>query len=73
MTKKTIAVVPAAEAFARVGVKHTKGYELIKQHKLDARKQGSRTVVTTDSIEKLIASLPKVALGGAVSTKARAK
>ncbi len=38
---KTDAVVPLLQASERIGVKHTKMYELIRDGKLDARKQVS--------------------------------
>jgi hypothetical protein len=60
MTKlKELKVYPIREAFERVGVKNSKGYELIAAGLLDARKIGSRTVVTADSVAAYIKSLPQ--------------
>ncbi len=63
---KTDAVVPLLQASERIGVKHTKMYELIRDGKLDARKQGSRTVITLESIRQHIASLPRLQTGAAM-------
>lgn len=35
-------------------------YELIKQGKVDARKSGRRTVLTVESLQRYVDSLPKV-------------
>jgi excisionase family DNA binding protein len=41
------------------GLGNTKLYELIGQGVLDARKAGSRTLITAESLNRYIASLPK--------------
>jgi hypothetical protein len=59
MSLKQIKVYPVQEAFERIGVKNSRGYELIAAGRLDARKNGSRTVVTADSVAAYIKSLPQ--------------
>ena len=54
---------PKAEAFRRIGVKNTKGYELIAAGVLDARKSGSATVITAESLRSYAQSLPKMVVG----------
>ncbi len=39
---------------------NTKGYELIAEGKLVARKLGSRTMIETESLKAYVASLPLV-------------
>jgi hypothetical protein len=46
-----------------LGIKRTTLYKLIKEQKLDARKQGHRTYITTASIKRYIASLPGISGG----------
>jgi hypothetical protein len=58
MKLKELKVYPVREAFERIGVKSSKGYELIAAGLLDARKVGARTVVTADSVAAYIRSLP---------------
>ena len=41
------------------GLGNTKLYELIGKGVLDARKAGSRTLITAESLHRYIASLPK--------------
>ncbi len=41
------------------GLGNTKLYELIGQGVLDARKAGSRTLITAESLSRYIAGLPK--------------
>lgn len=41
-----------------LAIGRTQIYKLIKEQKLDAKKQGSRTYITTASIAKYVASLP---------------
>ena len=53
-------LVPKQRAFAVIGVGNTKGYELIAQGKLVARKLGSRTMIETESLRAYVASLPRV-------------
>jgi excisionase family DNA binding protein len=50
-----------AETERLLGVSHATVYRLIAAGRLDARKIGNRTVIFASSIEKLLASLPKVA------------
>jgi hypothetical protein len=42
-----------------IGVGPTKFYELVKSGDLDARKIGSKTVVTAESIRLFVANLPR--------------
>ncbi|GEP59642.1 helix-turn-helix domain-containing protein [Reyranella soli] len=67
------AVLPIKEASKNIGVGHTKMYELIREGKLDARKQGSRTVITVESIGLHIASLPRLQLSANLSRPQRRK
>jgi hypothetical protein len=54
------------------GFGHTRCYELIAAKILDARKAGSRTVITHKSLAAYIAGLPKLELGdGAQDAVAR--
>jgi hypothetical protein len=55
-------LIPVQEGFALIGVKPTKGYSLIHDGTLDARKAGGRTVLTMESIHRYIDSLPPVDL-----------
>lgn len=47
------------EAEAILGVSHATLYRLIAAGRLDARKLDNKTLITTASIERLIAELPK--------------
>jgi len=49
-----------AETEAILGISHATVYRLIRVGRLDAKKIGSKTVITAESIERLIAELPKV-------------
>ena len=49
-----------AETEAILGISHDTLYRLIRVGRLDAKKIGSKTVITAESIERLIAELPKV-------------
>ena len=49
-----------AETEAILGISHATVYRLIRVGRLDAKKIGSKTVITAESIERLIAKLPKV-------------
>ena len=51
-------LTPAQRAFTAIGVGNTKGYELIAEGKLVARKLGSRTMIETESLRAYVASLP---------------
>ena len=53
-------LVPAQRAFAAIGCGNTKGYELIAEGKLVARKLGARTMVEAESWRAYVASLPLV-------------
>ena len=48
-----------AETEAILGISHATVYRLIRVGRLDAKKIGSKTVITA-AIERLIAELPKV-------------
>ncbi len=61
-------LVPVQQAFRMLGLKNTKGYALIGEGKLRARKIGARTVVEMTSIREFAANLPAVP----ASTKAAA-
>jgi excisionase family DNA binding protein len=47
-----------------LAVSHATCYRLIAAGKLDARKLGGKTLITAESIERLIAELPKVGRQG---------
>ena len=49
-----------AETEAILGISHATVYRLIRVGRLDSKKIGSKTVITAESIERLIAELPKV-------------
>ncbi len=53
-------LVPAQRAFAAIGCGNTKGYELIADGKLVARKLGSRTMIEAESLRAYAAGLPRV-------------
>ena len=48
------------ETEALLSVSHAQLYRLIGAGRLDARKIGSRTRITAESIEAFLASLPKI-------------
>jgi excisionase family DNA binding protein len=50
----------ASEAKTLLRVAQTKLYQLINDGKLDARKLGSRTLITGESISALIEGLPRL-------------
>jgi excisionase family DNA binding protein len=50
------------EIEAILGISHATCYRLIAAGKLDARKLGNKTVITAQSIQRLVTELPK--LGG---------
>ena len=52
--------IPLNEACVRACCKRSKMYALIRQKKVIARKMGSRTIVEISSIDKLLASLPRL-------------
>jgi excisionase family DNA binding protein len=45
-----------------LNISHATCYRLIANGKLDARKIGTKTVISAESIERLIADLPKAAV-----------
>jgi hypothetical protein len=47
------------ETKAILGISHATCYRLIGTGDLDARKLGSKTVITRESIERLLVDLPK--------------
>lgn len=47
------------ETEAILNISHATCYRLIAAGKLDARKLGGKTLITTESIERLVAGLPK--------------
>jgi excisionase family DNA binding protein len=49
-----------AETERLLGISHATCYRLIAAGKLDARHLGGKTLITSQSIERLIAELPKV-------------
>jgi hypothetical protein len=51
-------VYSIADACAVGGFKRTRAYELIASGKLDGRKQGSRTIITAESLRAYLAALP---------------
>jgi hypothetical protein len=51
-------LVPAGDAFRALGIGRTKGFELIRDGHLIARKIGSKTLVETRSIRNFAAALP---------------
>ena len=58
MTHEPLAYrIPDASRITGLG--NTKIYELIGQGVLDARKAGSRTLITAESLNRYIANLPK--------------
>jgi excisionase family DNA binding protein len=49
-----------AETEQLLGVSHATLYRLLRADRLDARKIGTKTVITAESIERFIAELPTV-------------
>jgi Helix-turn-helix domain len=43
-----------------LGISHASLYRLIGAGRLDARKLGGKTLITAESIERLVAELPKL-------------
>jgi excisionase family DNA binding protein len=58
------------EAVRASGIGRTRLYELIRDGRIDARKDGSRTLVMPKSLRKYIASLPRRATGQQIATQA---
>jgi Helix-turn-helix domain len=52
------------ETEAILNISHATCYRLIKAQKLDARKLGGKTLITVESIERLVTELPKVGRQG---------
>lgn len=52
-------LVSAREARASIGVGVTKFYELLSDQKLDARKIGRRTFITSESLRAFVDGLPR--------------
>jgi excisionase family DNA binding protein len=50
----------AADAKAALGVGNTRFYELIAAGEFDARKMGSRTMITAESLKRYVESLPRI-------------
>lgn len=63
-TGNVVSIEPLAlnvrSAAAYIGVGRTKIFELIAEGKIDARKAGTRTLVTVASLKAYLASLPPV-------------
>jgi hypothetical protein len=53
-------LIPARRAFASIGCGTTKGYSLIADGTLVARKLGTRTMIEAESLRAYAASLPRV-------------
>ncbi len=47
-----------------LGISHASLYRLIRAGRLDARKLGGKTLITADSIERLVTELPKIGCRG---------
>ena len=52
-------LVPLDTAFRALGIGRTKGFALIRDGHLVARKIGSRTVVEAESLRRFAAALPR--------------
>jgi hypothetical protein len=52
-------LLPAEDAFAALGIGRTKGFALIREGHLAARKVGTRTLVEVESIHSFVAGLPR--------------
>ncbi|MDB5964027.1 MAG: hypothetical protein JWQ72_527 [Polaromonas sp.] len=53
-------LIPLDPAFRAIGVRRTKGYELIALGHLTMVKIGGKSLITTDSLRSFAASLPPV-------------
>lgn len=53
-------LVPTSAAFQALGIGRTKGWELIRDGHLVARKIGARTLVEAESVRRFAAELPRV-------------
>jgi hypothetical protein len=62
-------IYPAREARAAIGCGNQKFYNLINNGTLDTRRFGKRTYITSESLERFVASLPEVI----TPTKAKAE
>jgi hypothetical protein len=47
-----------------LGISHASLYRLIGSGRLDARKLGGKTLITADSIERLVSEMPRVRCQG---------
>lgn len=52
--------ISIGEAVRRFGIGRTKIYELIQCGKIEAFKLGRRTLINVDSVQALIAELPRI-------------
>lgn len=62
------ALYSVREAEAILGVSHATIYRLLAEGRLDGRKLDSKTVITDESIRRLIIALPSVKVGAAAET-----
>lgn len=53
-----------ADACRALGVGKTKLYALIGAGRLDARSLGKKTLITAESVQRLLDSLPRAPIGG---------
>jgi hypothetical protein len=53
-------LLPVPEALRRVGLGRTRFYELARAGHFDCRKAGRRTLVTTESLDRFAAALPRL-------------
>jgi len=65
-------VYSVADACAVGGFGRSRCYKLIAAGKLDARKMGSRTVITHDSLTAYLASLPAADIKTGLAKRAKA-
>ena len=52
-------LIPCRNAFRALGIGDTKGWELIRDGHLIARKIGSRTLIEAESLRRFAAGLPR--------------
>ena len=65
-------LVPIADAFAMIGVGHSKGYALLRDGLIRARKLGAKTLIEVESLRAFVANLPP-ALQGQAGSEASAR
>ncbi len=58
-TKTDPVLIPVREAFDRLHVGVTRGYQLIGEGRIEAVKLGNRTMVPLHSLSAFIATLPR--------------